>query len=49
MIFYSIGPDGVDDGGTLDPKKNFGPGTDIGIRLWDVSKRRQPPPAPAKK
>src|SRR5262249_897548 len=38
VMIYSIGPDGIDDGGTLDPTKDFGPGTDIGIQLWDVPK-----------
>ncbi|HEY1379612.1 MAG TPA: hypothetical protein VGF55_22605 [Gemmataceae bacterium] len=48
LVVYSVGQDGTDDGGKLDkdPKK---PGTDYGVRLWDVTARRQPPlpPKPA--
>lgn len=43
VIVYSVGPDGVDNGGTMN-RQNLGVrGTDIGVRLWDVSSRRQPP------
>jgi hypothetical protein len=47
-VVYSVGADGVDDGGeTLDPK--MPPGTDVGIRLFDPAHRRLParpkPPA----
>ena len=38
----SVGPDGVDNGG------NLSGGADIGLRLWDAGRRRQPP-APAGK
>jgi hypothetical protein len=37
VIFYSIGPDRVDNGGAQ--------GTDIGFRLWDPDARRRPPMA----
>lgn len=47
VIVYSVGPDGVDDGGTLDRENAIRPGTDLGYRLWDVEFRRQPaPPKP---
>jgi hypothetical protein len=47
-VVYSVGSDGVDDGGEiLDPK--MPPGTDIGFRLFDPAHRRLPakpkPPA----
>jgi hypothetical protein len=42
VIVYAVGPDGTDDGGTLDPNP-IKPGTDLGFRLWDVPQRRQPP------
>jgi hypothetical protein len=43
VIIYSIGQDGKDDGGeraTLNTYKEEG--TDVGFRLWDVDRRRQP-------
>jgi hypothetical protein len=42
VVIYSVGPDGKDNGGKLgkDPTKE---GTDLGLRLWDVRQRRQPP------
>jgi hypothetical protein len=42
VAIYSVGLDGNDDGGKLDrnPMKQ---GTDLGVRLWDVSQRRQLP------
>lgn len=43
MIIYCVGNDGVDNGGHLDPERVNQPGVDMGIRLWDVPKRRQPP------
>jgi hypothetical protein len=49
LIIYSIGPDGVDDGGKVDPTKSLKePGVDIGFRMYDVDKRRQAvlPPIP---
>ena len=44
-----IGPDGEDNGGKMDRQHPVTPGTDIGFRLWDVAKRRQPPPGPRDK
>lgn len=44
FIVYSVGPDLSDDGGTFDRENPIAPGTDVGVTLWDVSKRRQPPP-----
>jgi hypothetical protein len=43
VMIYSIGQDEEDDGGNLDPDNPDQYGVDIGIRLWDVAKRRQPP------
>lgn len=48
VIVYSVGADGVDNGGNLDRERPAMPGVDIGVRLWDVAKRRQPAqPKPA--
>jgi hypothetical protein len=41
LVIYSVGIDAVDDGGQLD-EKPFQPGSDIGFRLFDPEKRRQP-------
>jgi hypothetical protein len=53
IVIYSIGPNQVVDGGDVVPGAGFGKsrGRDIGIRLWDAAKRRQPPlpPAPSEK
>ena len=38
---YSIGPDRQDNGGAFDAAKPNGPGTDLGLRLWDAVKRRR--------
>jgi hypothetical protein len=43
-VIYSVARDGQDDGGNLDFKGAWKPGTDIGVRLYDVARRRQPPP-----
>ena len=43
VVIYAVGPDGLDDGGAVHTP---GPGplaADIGVRLWDVAHRRQPP------
>jgi hypothetical protein len=40
---YSIGPDGEDNSGKMDRQHPLTPGADIGFRLWDTAKRRQPP------
>jgi hypothetical protein len=42
VVIYSVGPDGNDNGGNLD-RDATKPGTDRGMRLWDVPQRRQPP------
>jgi hypothetical protein len=44
LVVYAVGPDETDDGGNLDPGDASRPGTDIGVRLWDPDKRRQPAP-----
>jgi hypothetical protein len=43
---YSIGPDSVDNGGKIDRKNPQAEGSDLGFRLWDVARRRQPAPPP---
>jgi hypothetical protein len=43
VVIYSVGQDGEDNLGNIDWDKPNLPGTDIGFRLWDVAKRRQPP------
>jgi hypothetical protein len=45
VVSYSVGLDGQDNGGTLDPSRPLSPGTDVGYRLWDIDRRRQPAPA----
>jgi hypothetical protein len=45
LLIYSAGPDGQDDGGNIDRGHPTAAGTDLGFRLWDVDRRRQPPPA----
>ena len=51
LIFYSVGPNGKDDGGSL--PRNGSPYLegDTGYQLWDVAKRRRPasPIAPEEK
>ncbi len=42
VLIYSIGQDAIDNGGNLDRENPIKPGTDIGFRLWDATKRRQP-------
>ena len=46
LSVYSLGPDRRDDGGNYHKILNPVAGTDQGYRLWDVSRRRQTPPAP---
>jgi hypothetical protein len=41
VVVYSIGSNGVDDGGNID--RSLVPSPDEGYRLWDVKARRQPP------
>jgi hypothetical protein len=47
VVIYSIGLDRTDGGGDIDSNHPGTSGTDLGFRLWDPDKRRQPPP-PAK-
>jgi hypothetical protein len=42
VLFYSIGPDRVDNGGVFTGKQYTAPGTDVGFRLWDPAARRRP-------
>jgi hypothetical protein len=46
VIVYSVGADGIDNGGNIDRTNPVAPGTDIGFQLWDVKHRRQPAKAP---
>lgn len=43
VIIYSVGQDTVDNDVNLEREHPNQPGMDIGFRLWDVAKRRQPP------
>jgi hypothetical protein len=40
IVVYSVNEDGVDDGGAIDRNPNV-PGSDIGVRLWNVESRRK--------
>ena len=47
VVVYWLGEDGTDDGGMIDrlkPLRYLTKGTDQGVELWDVGRRRQPPP-----
>jgi competence protein ComGC len=47
VTIYSVGADGVDNGGNINRERPLEAGTDQGFQLWDVGARRQPPlPAP---
>jgi hypothetical protein len=53
VIVYSVGEDGKDDGGAVDADSGavdtdnpFLRRADVGVRLWDIAKRRQPPLPP---
>jgi hypothetical protein len=46
LVIYSVGPDGQDNGGKINRNNPIEKGTDLGFRLWDVQKRRQPPAPP---
>jgi hypothetical protein len=48
VLIYSIGPDEEDNGGNLDRENPTKAGTDLGFRLWDVNRRRQPWRLPTK-
>jgi hypothetical protein len=45
-VIYSTGPDQIDNGGKLDHGMPPRFGTDVGYRLWDPARRRQPAPKP---
>jgi hypothetical protein len=49
LIIYSLGADRQDNGGNINRNSNASPGTDLGLRLWDVGRRRQPAQEPAGK
>jgi hypothetical protein len=42
LFIYSVGYDGKDDGGKIDPKLRMRDGADLGFRLWNVPGRGQP-------
>ena len=42
VVVYAVWTDKQDNGGAVSNNLNERPGADIGIRLWDVAKRRQP-------
>jgi hypothetical protein len=43
VVVYSVGEDGVDNGGNVRSPFPVVREADFGFRLWDVAKRRQPP------
>jgi hypothetical protein len=49
LVIYSVSQDGTDDGGKIDPAKPHVEGYDLGYRLYDKDKRRQPPLPPKPK
>jgi hypothetical protein len=46
VVIYSVGFDGVDDGGNIRRDRALDRGVDQGFRLWNVDARRQPPLPP---
>jgi len=45
IVIYSVGADVADNGGNITPDVwGQRPATDVGVRLWGVAHRRQPPP-----
>ena len=46
VVVYSVGLDGVDDGGRINRENRDDPGVDLGVRLWDADRRRQDPLPP---
>jgi hypothetical protein len=46
VVVYSVGLDGVDNGGTINRDNPTAPGSDLGVRLWNVDRRRQHPLPP---
>jgi hypothetical protein len=45
VAIYSVGPDGQDNGGLFDRTAPLVNGIDLGVCLWDLRHRRQPPDA----
>jgi hypothetical protein len=43
IVIYSVSLDGIDNGGIINTTNPQAPGSDLGIRLWDVKHRRQEP------
>ncbi len=43
LSVYTVGPDGLDDGGKFDPRMRMRAGTDLGWTLWDVPFRARTP------
>jgi hypothetical protein len=43
VVVYSVGEDGVDDGGKFEAGPAGGRPADVGFRLWDVGQRRRLP------
>jgi hypothetical protein len=43
VVIYSVGHDGVDNGGNINRDRNLDVGVDQGFSLWNVGARRQPP------
>jgi hypothetical protein len=48
LFVYSVGFDRRDDGGKYQPASSTWTGIDVGFRLWDPGRRRQPAKAAAK-
>jgi competence protein ComGC len=48
VVIYSVGMDGVDNGGVLNRDNPIQPGVDLGFQLWDFpdARRRDPLPPP---
>lgn len=46
LVVYSVGQDEIDNGGFINRDRPFDVGTDQGFRVWDLSRRRQPPNPP---
>jgi hypothetical protein len=42
VVIYSVGPNGVDDGGNLSINPQKDDATDYGFRLWNLEERRKP-------
>jgi hypothetical protein len=41
IVIYSVGLDGMDNGGAIHIANPMASGSDVGFRLWDVKRRRQ--------